>query len=273
MIKTLSSLNEYNEFINSFMKDELFSDPMLTTNEQVQSNLFNSVNKTNNTVLGCFNDSNEIIGLFVFLIEKEEKYGEMLVGLSRQDRAYKEIFNYLEEQYKDMDFDFVYNPNNFLISEELLKRNAFFETEQQKLKLKEIIPYQSKLQIELLSERYNNQYISIHNTNMYWTGSRVIEAKNRFKTLIALSNGNVVGYIDFTHCFDENEPYDLYVLPEYRGAGYGKALLNKAIEMNYPKKMMVLVDIDNSIAINLYKSLGFETINGENNITAHLHIM
>lgn len=47
-------------------------------------------------------------------------------------------------------------------------------------------------------------------------------------------------------------------------------MLAKAIELNKPHNMMVLVDADNAAAIALYESLGFVKVMGENNITAHV---
>lgn len=269
MIKNLKSIDEYQEFIHSFFNDENFSDPMLTSKEQIQCNLLSSVNKPNDIVLGVFSGEN-IIGLFVFLIEKGEGYSEMIVGLSREEKAYNEVLEYLAANYSGFKCDFVYNPKNYLLHSALVARNALFEKEQIKLRLESYVEYPSNLRIELLSEQFYQQYTDIHSTNIYWTADKIIAAKDRFKTLVAIDNERVVGYIDFTYRFNENEPYDLFVLPQYRGMKYGKSLVSKAIELNRPKGMMLLSDIDNQIAINLYKSLGFVVVNGENNITAHL---
>lgn len=269
MIKSLQSIDNYQEFIYSFFNDENFSDPMLTSKEQIQCNLLNSVNKPNDIVLGVF-DGENIIGLFVFLVEKDECYSEMIVGLSREEMAYKEILEYLTVNHSGFKCDFVYNPKNYLLHTSLEKYGARFEKEQVKLRLENYIEFQSNLRIELLSEQFNKQYIDIHSTNIYWTADKIISAKDKFQTLVAIDNEKVVGYIDFTYCFNENEPYDLFVLPQYRGMKYGKSLVAKAIQLNRPKGMMLLSDIDNQITINLYKSLGFVVVNGENNITAHL---
>ena len=48
-------------------------------------------------------------------------------------------------------------------------------------------------------------------------------------------------------------------------AGEGK----KALEMNRPNGMMLLVDADNTPAICLYASMGFAKVQGQNNLTAH----
>lgn len=63
-----------------------------------------------------------------------------------------------------------------------------------------------------------------------------------------------------------------FVKEEYRNQGYGKKLLKRALEMNKPNKMIVLVNVDNTVAINLYKSLGFEKLENSNSLVAHLKL-
>ena len=122
--------------------------------------------------------------------------------------------------------------------------------------------------IEPLSERYQDQYLAMRGTDCYWTGDRVVEAADRFNVYLAVDVSVVVGYIDVTNCYEENEPFDLLVKKEHRGKGWGKKLLAKAIEMNRPKGMELLVDVENVPAVSLYRSLGFVKIPGENNQTA-----
>ena len=123
--------------------------------------------------------------------------------------------------------------------------------------------------VELLSEQHTEQYCAIHNTDMYWTGEKVVQAQDRFRTFLAIHDGKVVGYMDVTYTFKENEPFDFLVLEEYRRMGYGRKLLAKALEMNQPNGMMLLVDADNYPAIRLYESMGFAKVQGQNNLTAH----
>ena len=81
----------------------------------------------------------------------------------------------------------------------------------------------------------------------------------------------VVGYVDMTHKYEENEPYDVFVKEEYRNMGIATDMLSYAIELDKNKRIMLLVDIDNEKAIRLYEKVGFEKVNG-NNITAHLEV-
>lgn len=111
---------------------------------------------------------------------------------------------------------------------------------------------------------------------MYWTGEKIAAAPEKFRTFLAINlainQGRVIGYLDVTHCFEENEPYDIYVLPEYRRKGYGRKLLAKALDCNQPRGMMLLVETDNTAAIRLYELMNFKTVPGQNSLTAHWQI-
>lgn len=268
MIRTIKSYDECRDFASSFQGDPNFSDPMLSDEEQVQCNLINAIDRTDRYVLGVYQDAT-MIGLFTFLVLRDEQYIEMLVGLSRDKEAYLEVLRYLEQWYPGYIADFVFNPGNYLLKELLDLRNAEYEPEQQKMVLGTPVLGIDTTGVELLSEQYTEQYCAIHNMDMYWTGEKVVQAQDHFRTFLAIHDGKVVGYMDVTYTFKENEPFDLLVLEEYRRMGYGRKLLAKSLEMNQPNGMMLLVDVDNEPAIRLYESMGFAKVHGQNNLTAH----
>ena len=111
--------------------------------------------------------------------------------------------------------------------------------------------------VEPLSAQYEEQYIAMHDTDRYWTGDKVVKAPDIFRVFVAADGGTVMGYIDVTKNNEENEPFDFLVKEEYRRRGCGRKLLYKAIEANRPKRMMLIVDVDNEPAIALYRSMGF----------------
>lgn len=267
MIRMIKTYEECRDFAFGFYGDPVFSDPMLTNEEQIQNNLIKSIDRADCCVLGVDRDE-QMVGLFAFLVIQDEKYLEMLVGLSRDRDVYLEIFHHLEQCYPGYQADFVFNPGNFLLKELLESKCAEFEPEQQKMVLDTPVLGVDTTGVELYSEKYAQQYFAIHNKDMYWTGEKVVTAQDRFRTLLAIQDGKVVGYMDVTHCFDENEPFDLFVLEEYRRMGYGRKLLAKALELNQPNGMMLLVDVDNDPAIHLYESMGFARVQGQNNLTA-----
>ena len=268
MIQIIKSYDECREFASSFQGDPNFSDPMLSDEEQVQCNLINAIDRTDRYVLGVYQDAT-MIGLFTFLVLRDEQYIEMLVGLSRDKEAYLEVFRYLEQCYPGYSADFVFNPGNYLLKELLDLRNAEYEPEQQKMVLGTPVLGIDTTGVELLSEQYTEQYCAIHNKDMYWTGEKVVQAQDHFRTFLAIHDGKVVGYMDVTYTFKENEPFDLLVLEEYRRMGFERKLLAKALEMNEPNGMMVLMDVDDASSICLYESVGFSEVQGQNNLTAH----
>ena len=238
---------------------------------QIKNNLIESVNKKNNVTLGIFDNDNNMIGFFIFLVIEEEKYAEMIVGLSDNELAYKELFEYLFDNYKGYNVDFVYNPNNDYLNRLLKEYNADFEVEQQKMQLVKVNNIKRKNEVVLYADKYKEEYVNIHLKDTYWTGDKIITAFDRFRVILAIKDDKVVGYIDITHKYDENEPYDVFVKEEYRNMGIATDMLSYAIELDKNKRIMLLVDIDNEKAIRLYEKVGFEKVRG-NNITAHLNI-
>lgn len=269
MLKILTSVNEYMDFINEINRDPNFSDPMLSSREQIQCNLLDAPKKPSHQLCGFFEEE-EMTGLFAFLILEEESYMEMLAGLSRSLKAYEEMLFFLKETYKGYHVDFVYNPNNHILHNLLRREKAEFDAEQQKMTLKKEVFHNSDHQIELYSPKYREQYTSIHREDGYWTADKVIDAPDTFRIILAIEKNEVVGYIDVTHKFKENEPFDIFVKEEYRKKGYGKAMLAKAIEQNKPNGMILLVDTDDTPAIALCESLGFVKSVRENSVTAHI---
>ena len=211
----------------------------------------------------------EMTGLFAFLLLPDERYLEMLTGLSRERDAYAEAFDYLAQRCPGYGADFVFSPDDTLLKAELASRGAEFDPEQQLMTADAPPADVDTAGVEPLSERYAAQYCALHSRDVYWTGERVLEAQDRFLTLLAVENGSVVGYLDATTGFEENEVFDLLVAEPHRRRGWGRRLLAEAMEENSPRRMILHVDTDNAPAIRLYESLGFTKAPGQNNQTAH----
>lgn len=268
MIKSVTDISEYNSFITSFLDDPEFSDPHLTARIEAGEKLGAMLERKDQH---CFvtENSEGITGLFILLIIPEEKYIEMLIGITRDSDAFEDLLSFIEKNYPGYEADFVFNPLNHLIKNSLEKRGADFDKEQLKMVYTHNMPGCDTSSVERLSEKYTKQYVEMHTKDMYWTGEKVIEAPERFNTFVAVEDGIVTGYIDVTNCFDENEPYDVLVKEEYRRKGYGRQLLAKVLIENEPKDMMLLVDYDNKPAINLYESMGFIKKEKGNLLTAY----
>lgn len=271
MIQIINNPELYLDFICGFRQDERFSDPYLLSDAQIERRVLRAPKKPDHLVLGVF-DGAALTGLFVFLILAEEQYMEMIAGLSRDENAYEELTVYLRAHYRTFQADFVFNPNNALLKGILLREGASFLSEQQKMLLRHLPAPMDGSGIIPLSDTFFEQYRAIHNQDLYWTAEKVAAAPERFRALLALCGKEVVGYIDVTINEEENEPFDLFVKPEFRRRGYGRKLLARAIELNCPRGMMLTVDTDNLPAIRLYESLGFEKEPGQNTLTAQWQI-
>ena len=93
------------------------------------------------------------------------------------------------------------------------------------------------------------------------------------KIIVAEHDNQIAGYVaiqsrvkaDKIHEIDYEYAYisDLVVLPEYRGLGYGRALLDEAIEFAKSQKAKLIrisVAAQNTPANKLYEENGFEPI-------------
>ncbi len=256
MIQKLTTFEPYWDFINEINADPVYFEPMLSSEEQIEGNLLSALKEPDQVPLGVFS-GDVMTGLFVFLIVKDEQYIEMLVGLSRSPAAYEEIADWLKANYPDYHVDFVFNPKNPAIKKMLTHRGAVLDPEQFKMLLTGDVPAVDTTGIEPLSDRYEAQYIAMHDTDRYWTGDKVAKAPHIFNVFLAVDAGTVIGYIDVTKNNEENEPFDFLVKEDCRRRGWGRKLLYKAIEENRPKRMMLIVDADNEPAIALYRSMGF----------------
>ena len=267
MIQKLTSLDSVMDFIREVQQDPVFSDPMLSTDEQWENNLLRSVKRKDEEVLGIYREG-MLIGFFVFLVTVADRNIEMIVGLSRSVEVYAEITDYLQKNYRGYQADFVFNPRNWLLRELLEQKGARFDPEQQKMVYSGKMPEVDTEGIVPLSEEYFEQYAAMHNTDMFWTAEKVAKRPDRFNVFLAVDHGNVVGYSDVTNCYGENEIYDILVKEKFRRRGWGRKLLAKVLKENELGGLMLLVDIDNEPAMALYESMGFVKVKGQNNVTA-----
>ena len=264
MIQEIQSFDEYEVFIQELATHPLYSDPHFTYDKD---NLYRSL-KAKDEHAFVVSENGITVGLFVWIVLPDDRYIEMLIGFTGKEAAFTEMLSYMEKNYSGYHMDFVFNPLNTAISRPLKMKGAAFDPEQQKMILNGPVPNVSTSQIELLSEKWTKQYRDLHKTDTYWTAERILSAQDRFRVLLAIQDGQVQGYMDVTRCHEVNEIYDLFVRPEAAQQGYEMALLGKAIELNRPLRMMVVVDADDKAEIELYTAAGFEKMEGQNSITA-----
>ncbi len=270
MMKTLTSLDESMDFIQDVNSDPLFHEPMLSSQEQFQHHLTDAITAPNKDVFATFHGE-ELTGVFSFVATPADKNVEMLVGLSRREDAYQEMLACLREKYPGCRADFVFNPRNPVLTKLLRSEGAAFDPEALKLRLEKEVPFTGSQQAELYSPKYHDQYTAMHDdSDRFWTAEKVIAAPDRFRIILGVENGQAVAYADVTYKYHENEFYDIFVREEYRRRGFGRAMVAKAIELDRPKGLMLLVDADDGPAIAFCKSLGFVQVLGEESVTAYM---
>lgn len=272
MIRKITSYEGCRDFVCDIQKDPRYADPMLKTPEQLRRNLLLPITRPENHCCFAVYRNGKMTGLFSFLALRQERYLEMLVGLCREREGYQEAMDYLRQTCPNWGADFVFSPKNDLLRAQLREAGAFFDPEQQKMVFSGTAPDMDTEGVVSWDERFAGQYAAIHSRDLYWTAEKVMQAPDRFRTFLAVRDGQVVGYLDVTYCYTPNEPYDLLVLEPYRRMGYGKKLLKRALEENGDRGMMLLVETDNLPAVRLYAAMGFRKAEGDNSQTAHWQI-
>ena len=268
MLEEITSLDRCKAFINEVCSDTNYVDPHYLYDS---NNLYGVFAKRDQHIYAYVEDG-KINGIFALLILPTEKYIEMIIGLSKSEHAYNELFEYLEKNYKGYRCDFVINPKNILLKNILTSKNAIFENEQQRMIAKSTTNKEYTLDVQLYSKRWKQAYIDMHVKETYWTAEKVLSALDRFRVFLAIHQEQLVGYLDVTYAYKQNEPYSLIVLPEYQNLGYEQALLSKAIQMNGINTMMTLVDVNAKEEIRIYEEAGFERIKGQNSVFATITI-
>ncbi len=264
MIKQIYELESYHDFIEQLKEDPHYSDPHYL---YAPDTLLKVFERDNRNVYAVF-ENDEVIGIFVVMVLPMDYYLEMLIGYSKEEQAYQELLNLMKQEYPGYQMDFVFNPMNDAIRNVLSGYHAHFDAEQMRMIADKPSAYKRRHHIELLSDKYTAQYCTMHIQDTFWTAEKVLQAKERFKVFVAIDDNKVIGFIDVTYCFKQNEPYDVQVDDAYRGKDIEADLLSYALEQNYPNTMMVLVDVNQKAEIEIYEKVGFKPIVGQNSVTA-----
>lgn len=271
MLKKTKNIDAYLNQIKDIEESELYSCPSLFNVSNIKEKLDKYIADKSNVTYISLDENNNFTGLYIFYIIKEERYGELIVGLSKNKDSYDELFGYLVTNYKDYKIDFVYNPKNNLFNEFLEIYHAKFDTIQQEMHLKDFKKRRIENKIVLYSNKYKKEYLKIHSKDVYWTGEKILKAQDRFRTILGIGNNEVVGYIDISYGLQKNVVFDVFVKEEYRNMGFAKDMLAFAVELDDSKYIFLEVDIDNVPAIKVYERLGF-TKTGKDLVAVHLNI-
>jgi GNAT superfamily N-acetyltransferase len=264
-IEKIKNLEPWMDFIQEVNNYPELASPCIGTPYYFERNLLMAVNRPGQTVIGVFQDD-EPAGLFVFIVSSDDQNVEMKVDVCRSAEAYEAVIEYMQEEYAGCQADFVFNPDNRLLTDLLIRKGAAFDPVQVKMVFSGVCPAIDTEGVEVLSERYHEQYLAMHVRDVYWTGDKVIKA-DKFRVFIGVEEGLVTGYADVSYRLKENEVYSLQVKDPARETEWSRKLLAKALEMNRPNGMMVLVNEEDTSETALFESVGFEKVPGHRYVT------
>lgn len=100
-----------------------------------------------------------------------------------------------------------------------------------------------------------------------WTRDSIealVNDDNKIALKAFTDGGEVIGYVGASYVLDEADIGNICVLPEYRGQGAGKMLLNDLLETLKTCGIVTVfleVESDNTNAIALYEKAGFTRYN------------
>ncbi len=270
MIRRLTRAEEALPYVAQLLA-EGFLAPMLETREQMEQNLLNGFSHPSDFVLAAEEDG-RIMGVFSLMAEPEEHYLEMLLCLSRSQSACEQVLAYLAEHYPGHRLDCVIHPTCIAMVHALADAGGCWEDVSQKLRLVEPKPHEPACSVIPCDQAHRQAYIALHHQDVYWTAERVLDAPARFVPFVAVENGQVIGYLDVTIGFEENEVYDWFVLESCRERGVGKALLDAAIRRNGQRDLTMLCSESEQAAIHAAHQLGFAFVENAESMTGSLKL-
>jgi ribosomal protein S18 acetylase RimI-like enzyme len=260
---------EYANRLNQINKPKCKS--CATEYERMLSSFRKKAKHSDDEVLICIED-NEILGVLAVCVVPKEKYIEAVDGVYAKEK-YQEIamlfFKHLKKKYDGFHFDAVYSQENkeAICFMESIGANCISIDLEMKLIKDDFESLKGNKQILPLSYKYYESFRRLHDENhldVYWTGDRLLAALDKFDVFIALEKDELVGSIVTSTGGGKREGiYFIETDKRYRRQGYAKGLLGKSIDKAFlsgASELVIQVEIENSPAINLYKSFGFQKV-------------
>ena len=183
MVQEIDSFDAYEDLVRDVSRSPAYADPHFAFDER---NLFDALNRdTDHRKAYIVTLDGSTAGLFVWLILPGEQYAEMLVGLTKEEAAIREMLAYIEERCRGFQLDFVINPDNSLFCSVLRSKDAVFDAPQQWMIWKSETKPQPYEVVQISSE-YESQYLAVHRKDTYWTAEKVLAAKDTFRVFLAV---------------------------------------------------------------------------------------
>ncbi len=198
----------------------------------------------------------------------EDRYAEVTLFLTNDGDSTEAFLEEIVKRYPDLSVDVVYPPDNGMITKALEKRGASFEPVQHEM-INTVLPKEPSLKATPYDPVYEEGYREIHqDDDRYWTADRVL-AEESFDVYLIIDEGQPAAYLDLMRGTKKDMVYDLFVIKEKRGRGYGSALIAEASRSSGQENLILTVDEDNETALRIYKAAGFTVVQGKDTRTAH----
>lgn len=270
MLREITDIAEAKTFLDGILPDPACGSPLLLARaDRFDCKLARPAASDRDLVLGVWEDG-ALAGVFSFLVLREEKYLECLAALSRSRAAYDEAFGEVRARFPGYLLDCVCPAANRLYQDACAALGGRFETTQLALRMGEPRTPAVAREAVRYAPEHELGYRAIHeDEDVYWTAERVLH-DDGFDVYLALDGGTVVGYADVRRFPEEDEIYNIVVVPERRGQGFGRALMARLLADGDARKMYLQVDEDNAASLALCRSFGFREQPGESSVTVHV---
>ena len=276
MIKNFLELNNDEKILAlEFIKENENTDLSLS---QIEKELTDKICNYSEGILFYF-DENEVVGKVAVILEVVDKletiYINKVVCPNYNKKILRELIN------NSLVFANKYNAKKVLLgirSDNLLKLAQDIGLKRSYSSFNMVLSNREKVNDVLdkirLSKENIEEYVDVYNKYFmdmpHGTYIEIEEAKSYLKNkndnedyFIVLDKGESIGFLN-TIIKDKKAFFDIGLIKEYRGKGYGKKILETAIQFLNEKQVeeICLTVIEkNSIAYEMYKKRGFKVYN------------
>lgn len=276
MIKNFLELNNDEKILAlEFIKENENTDLSLS---QIEKELTDKIYNYGEGILFYF-DENEVVGKVSVILEVVDKletiYINKVVCPNYNKKILRELIN------NSLVFANKYNARKVLLgirSDNLLKLAQDIGLKRSYSSFNMVLNNREKVNDVLdkirLSKENIEEYVDVYNKSFmdmpHGTYIEIEEAKSYLKNkndnedyFIVLDKGESIGFLN-TIIKDKKAFFDIGLIKEYRGKGYGKKILETAIQFLNEKQVeeICLTVIEkNSIAYEMYKKRGFKVYN------------
>lgn len=258
-----------------FIKENENTDLSLS---QIEKELTDKICNYSEGILFYF-DENEVVGKVAVILEVVDKletiYINKVVCPNYNKKILRELIN------NSLVFANKYNAKKVLLgirSDNLLKLAQDIGLKRSYSSFNMVLSNREKVNDVLdkirLSKENIEEYVDVYNKSFmdmpHGTYIEIEEAKSYLKNkndnedyFIVLDKGESIGFLN-TIIKDKKAFFDIGLIKEYRGKGYGKKILETAIQFLNEKQVeeICLTVIEkNSIAYEMYKKRGFKVYN------------